>query len=82
VAHKVSGDETAPKGVSFTCPKSGMWVTDGDEKMIEYEVIAVIGHQTYTVKGIKCPGCDNGIVTFEQGQDGFEATHDYATKLK
>lgn len=78
MARHISGGQTAPENAKFTCPKSGDWITDGTEPIVEFEESAGIGHQTNAVHGIKCPGC-TGYVKFSEGHSGAKGIHTYAS---
>jgi hypothetical protein len=77
MAHKIGGNKTAPARVKFSCPKTGDWVTEGDEPIVQFEEREISGHQTSTTSGMKCPGC-TGFIKFDESRDGITGIHTYS----
>lgn len=76
MARPTSGGRTMPGGVKFTCTVTHRdWVTDGGEPIVDFEEQSVIGGQSDSTSGMKCPDCPNGYIKLGAGYGGPKGTH-------
>lgn len=70
-----SAGENAPSDTNFVCPDGGTWITDGTEPLYRVDKATGVAHQTDEKHAMKCPGCPDGYIYFENSRDGYAGHH-------